>query len=586
MCGFAGVVGEAAGQVDEERLERVIASLAHRGPDGRGRFVAPGVRLVHTRLSIIDIEGSAQPMTSASGRFTVVYNGEIYGYRGLRQELATYPFKTQGDTEGILALCETAPARLPSALLGMFAYAVWDATERRLVLGRDRFGEKPLYYANLPDGGLVFASEIKAILAFGLSSGGIDHESLTHYLHYLSAPPDRTMYSDVASLPPGCILEWRAGRVRVERYWQPPTPDASPTEPEAAMELRRLAEQAVQDELVADVGVGALLSGGLDSSTIVALAARAGGSVRTFSFGFPGQIDERPYAREVARMYGTNHHESTDETSIADLLYRMIDVYDEPFADSSNVATYLLCKTVAEHVKVVLSGDGADELFGGYDFWYGAADRRLTERGPRAIARALLGRNVLRHHEKLRDSFPASLLARAGYGGRTQATPWYRRSALAPALPSEERAESVLAADVCDYLPADILVKVDRAAMAWGLEVRAPFLHPSVAEYALALPWRLKVGGDRFKRVFRSAFEDLWPTSVRTRKKQGFGAPLAAWLARPDAREVYGDLVETADSPLGRLFDRRRLAAALDRLDSQQRWTLLTLALWLQRKAP
>ncbi len=583
MCGIAGIVGERAATVDD-RLDAVLAALAHRGPDGNGRFSAPGVRLVHTRLSIVDVAGSPQPMTSASGRFTVVFNGEIYGYRRLRERIAGYSFVSQGDTEAILALAETAPARLPRALEGMFAFAVWDAEERRLVLARDRFGEKPLYYAKLADGSLAFASEIKALVAFGVVARGVDAASVSHYLHYLCSPPDRTMHAGIASLPPGCTLAWRAGEVRVTRYWDPPAPRAI-DEAEAAAELRRLAESAVADELIADVEVGALLSGGLDSSTIVALAARAGASIRTFSFGFVGLKDERPFAREVAAKYATRHEETTDEAAVGELLVKMTDVYDEPFADSSNVATYLLCKSVAKHVKVVLSGDGADELFGGYDFWYQRTDERRREGAARRLARSVLGDTLLRHHEQVRDLFPASALARCGYGAKAETSPWYRRSPLAPRLPPEERAESVLAADTCDYLPADILVKVDRAAMAWGLEIRAPFLHPALSDYAASLPWPLKVADGRQKRVFRRAFGELWPDSLHGRGKQGFGAPLADWLERPDVRALWGDAVASSSTPLAELFDRKRLHAAAGALDPQQRWTLLVLALWLGRPA-
>ncbi len=590
MCGIAGIVAPDAGAY-QGPLQCMVRVLRHRGPDETRMQVFDGCALGHTRLSIIDLVGGHQPMSTPDGSCALVFNGEIYGYQKIRGTLADYPFRTTSDTEVILALYVRYGLDLLAHLPGMFAFALWDAPRRRLLCARDRFGEKPLYYAVLPHGRLLFGSEIKALLASSLVDRAVDPAALAHYLHFLCVPPDVSIYRNIRALPPGCRLTWENGRVQVERYWQPPPIRPAVRVHEAAEELVRLARVAVQQQLVAEVEVAAFLSGGLDSSTIVALAAQAGARLKTFSFAFPDLIDERPYARQVAQQYGCDHHEMVDDVDIADALVQMARIYDEPFADSSNIATYLLSRLTAQHVKVVLSGDGADELFGGYDYWYAALEERRRRReagGWRELVRRLSGRDgadYLALHTRMRDYFPGALLAEMGLrSDATAGMPWTQSSTLAPQLPPATSLESVLHADLCDYMPADILVKTDRAAMANSLEMRAPFLDVAFAEYAASLPWSLKVRDHVYKLVFREAFGSLWPEALRTRSKQGFGAPVPDWLQRPSVRALWNDLVVSPASPLGAYFDLQKLHRALARLHAYQHWSLLVLAVWEQQR--
>ncbi|MCS6772460.1 MAG: asparagine synthase (glutamine-hydrolyzing), partial [Kiritimatiellae bacterium] len=344
--------------------------LAHRGPDGAGIAVFSNCVLGHRRLSIIDPEGGQQPMYDASGQRCVVFNGEIYGFREIIPRL-NYPFRTTCDTEVLLALYDKYGSGMMAHLPGMFAFAIWDEREQRLFAARDRMGEKPLYYARLPDGGLVMSSEVKGILASGLVRSSIDLESLSHYLMFGYSPRGRSIYRDIDSLPPAHTLEWKNGSIRIARYWTPPPPSERVDEREAIAEFKARLDRAVQKQLVADVEVAAFLSGGLDSSSVVRLASRYNPALRTISYGFEEPFSELRYAREVARHCGTCHIEEHDANQdIPSLVQRMAEVYDEPFFDSSAVPTWLICRKAARYVKVVLTGDGGDEIVGGYNFWY------------------------------------------------------------------------------------------------------------------------------------------------------------------------------------------------------------------------
>jgi asparagine synthase (glutamine-hydrolysing) len=371
MCGIVGIVAPDAAR-REAPIRRMIGSLRHRGPDGEGEHYFPGCALGHTRLSIIDRAGGAQPMLTRDGQTAVVFNGEIYGYKDLRDTiLRDYPFRTSSDTEILLALYERGQESMLDRLPGMFAFAMWDERRQQLFCARDRFGEKPFFYASAADGTFVFASELKAILASGLIDPVIDPDSVAHYLRYLYVHPHRTIYRNVHVLPPAHRLIYRGRRLDVASYWRLPDPGLPVGLDEAAEQFRTLMSRAVAKQLIADVPVGAFLSGGLDSSTIVALAAAERGRCRTFSFGFGPVIDELPFARGIAERYGTEHTELTDtQTDVADLLTQMAEVYDEPFADSSNIPTFLLCQQARRHVTVALTGEGADELLAGYSFWY------------------------------------------------------------------------------------------------------------------------------------------------------------------------------------------------------------------------
>jgi len=603
MCGISAIVGFRE-PVFNADLTRMVDRLTHRGPDASGSAMLASCNIGHNRLSVIDLSAGAQPMTDMSERYWISFNGEIYNYRELRGELLArgHEFRTQSDTEVLLRGFAEWGTNLLDRVRGMFAFAIWDSVEERLFAARDLFGEKPLYYASTPDGLLVLASEIKAIVASGLVTTHVDLASMDAYLALGYVPPDRTVYREVETLPPGHYLVWQNGRVTVAPYWKPKLETRGITLQDAAQELRRLLHQAVQRQMTADVPVGAFLSGGLDSSTIVAMMQEHSNiPVKTFSVGFGSYINELPYAREVAQRYRTEHHEiDLGAPDVATLLPRMAEVYDEPFADSSNIPTYLLSEYARRWVKVVLSGDGGDEMLGGY-WWY------LPLMRAENTAMPLLQWMVLRMVSKLQRHRNRALVARS-YAARLAARwsdPWMRSVMCQTVIEESDRRtlwggrnvgsflpgdyyrptegttglNRAFHFDLTSYLPGDILAKVDRAAMAHGLETRAPFLDRDLVEFALSLPPDLKVSGHDTKIVLKEACRQYWPESLWRRPKQGFGAPVAEWLQQPDMQPL-----------LNRVFARgSRLRSLLPGVEDSARhqrnyrtWFLLTLGLWLE----
>jgi asparagine synthase (glutamine-hydrolysing) len=487
----------------------------------------------------------------------------------------------------------------------MFGFAIWDAGAEELFAARDLFGEKPLYYAVTPTGSLVAASEIKGILASGLVSPKLDPASVDAYLALGYVPPDRTIYSNVFTLPPAHWLAWKRNSVTVQRYWQPRFDSQPISMDDAAARLNELLHQAVRRQMVADVPVGAFLSGGHDSSTVVALMqAETQLPVKTFSVGFGKFINELPYARAVAELYRTEHHDVDLGTPpVGELLERMASVYDEPFMDSSNIPTYLIAEYARQHVKVVLSGDGADELFGGYA-WYPPLDASEKVKASRlkwVVARTvskLLGHrfaslelysrglglaarwpDVRRRFIDYKTTFSAGERRTLWgdekcSGGDFAETEYYRP-------PTGTRGmNTVFHFDWVSFLPGDILVKVDRAAMAHGLETRAPFLDRDLAEFAASLPASLKVDGARTKILFKHALNRYWPPSVQSRPKLGFGSPYQVWLEFPEVKAITRRVFSAA-SPLRRLLPGLRPETMNGR--PYETWNLLTLGLWLER---
>ncbi len=600
MCGIAGIIQNGVVHADgTERVGRMVESLRHRGPDDRGVDAFGHAVLGHARLSIVDLVSGDQPMRDRNGARGIVFNGEIYGYKDLRKHL-DYPFRTASDTEVILALYERYGTDMLKHLPGMFAFAIWDDQKQLLFAARDRFGEKPLYYAQPESGGLVFASEIKAILAAGLVKPKLDRCALAHYLNRLYVPVGHSIYQTIQQLPPAHALEYRNGSIRTWRYWNLPETRDAVSLGDAAEEFRRLLGNAVRKQLVADVEVGAFLSGGLDSSTIVALAANAAPALRTFSFGFTDGPSEIDFARDVARMHDTEHIEMYDSReSLPALAEKMADIYDEPFGDSSAIPTYMICRQARKHLKVVLTGDGGDELLGGYPWYRHVAFHGMLESRTR-LANALhyfvlrarrrflggggelnrkletfnrfrAGTNSAATHRRLRDFVSREDLALAGLS-----------LDLGGDQPGSDAADSAMRTDINDYMTGDILVKTDRASMAHGLELRAPFLDVDVAGFCLSLPSRLKVNNTCDKILLREACRHDWPPSLQNRGKQGFGAPVRNWLQRPAFRELkqayLGESAHPVQSLLGKDFVNRIASR-----DDDGTWALLMLAIWFSR---
>src|SRR5215204_103201 len=604
VCGIAGMASRT-GAVDPERLRAMSATLVHRGPDSDGELLDGPVGLTARRLSIIDLEGGDQPIANEDGTVHVVQNGELYNFRELRAELeqAGHRFSTRSDTEVLVHLYEELGEAFAERLRGMFAVAIWDSRRRRLVVARDRFGIKPLYYRD-EGGELAFASELRA-----LPRGDVDPAALEAFLAFNSVPAPYSIFSGTQKLPAGHLLVWQNGEARVERYARPAPEEVRDEDPaELAEELRARLRDSVRAHLIADVPVGVLLSGGVDSSLLAALAAQESGeAVHTFSIGFEERsFDELDDARSVASMYGTRHEELTLRPDAALLLPRLAETFDEPFADSSALPTYLVSELAAQHVKVALSGEGGDELFGGY-YTY-AADllalrvgrfapgvRALVEPLPSSSRRASFDYKAkrfvrgaalppLERHHAWKEIF--SLDLRAELTGRPSG---YDPVDLLRARFEETEGAELLTrlqnVDLGTYLVDDLLVKTDRASMAHSLEARVPYLDPVVAGLAQSLPTRLKVRGLRKKVLLRKAAAPLLPRRIVYGRKRGFSIPAAAWLRgelEPFARDVLApDTLRRQGflrpEPVERLIDRH--VAGEEDL-SRQLWGLLAFTLW------
>jgi len=609
MCGICGIAS-VRGAVDRERLAAMSSTLTHRGPDSDGSFVDGGVGLAARRLAIIDVGGGDQPIANEDGTCTVVQNGEIYNHAALRLDLerAGHRFRTDhSDTEVLVHAYEQWGLAFAERLRGMFAAAIWDARERQLVLARDRFGIKPLYYRDL-DGELSFASELEA-----LPQGELDLDAVEAFLACNCVPAPLSIFREIRKLRPGHLLVWQAGRMRLERFARPgPLPPRETSdEAELVEECRARLRDSVRAHLVADVPVGVLLSGGVDSGTLAALASEEGsGPVRTFSIGFEeASFDETADARAVAARYGTIHRELVLRPDAAQLLPALADAFDEPFADSSALPTFLVSRLAAEDVKVALSGEGGDELFGGYYTYVAdllaerfggiaATVRPAVELLPSSTRRASLDYRLkrfaraaqlppLERHHGWKEIFSAD--ARAELTGRVH--PWdplslqRERFDETAGLPLLARLQDV---DFGGYLADDLLVKTDRASMAWSLEARVPFIDSMVTNFAFSLPSDQKVRRFQKKRLLRKAVQPLLPAQVVHGRKRGFSIPAAAWLRgelEPFARETL------ARDTLRRqgIFGPDAVADVIERHVSgredlsRQLWGLLAFTLWYER---
>lgn len=606
MCGISVAIGRDNVKL-QAAVERMTDTIRHRGPDEFRVSSFDGCVMGHARLSVIDLISGSQPMASASGRRIIVFNGEIYNFRQLRGELELlgYKFRTSSDTEVILNAYDAWGSGCLDRFRGMFAFAIWDNQKRELFAARDLFGEKPFYFASAPDNVFLVSSEIKAIIAAGLIAPKIDPVSIDAFLALGYVPPDRSIYANIHTLAPGHFLYWKAGSFKITRYWQPILKERSITLDDAIQRTQELLRQAVARQTVADVPVGAFLSGGLDSSTIVALMqAESNKPVKTFSVGFGKYINELPFARAVAKKYKTEHYEIDLGTpDAAGMLMRMAQIYDEPFADSSNIPTYLISEFARKQVKVVLSGDGGDELFGGYSWAY----PMLVKSGevPRSLALWIILRSL---SKLLRHCWNPLSLYSAGCGLAVRQPDMWQRQIMqsiyikkevrqklwgkcpadgAPYYPGSyyQPPDGIKGAnrgfyfDLTSYLPGDILVKVDRAAMAVGLETRAPFLDRDLVEFSLSLPVNLKVSEWKTKILLQKACADYWPKELQGRRKQGFGSPVDVWLDLPAVKKIT-ERVFSNRSPLRALLPG--VNEAYTKRRDQEAWMLLTLGLWLE----
>jgi asparagine synthase (glutamine-hydrolysing) len=621
MCGIAGFVESAETRspfsLDQSRalIHRMCDVIRHRGPDDEGVFVEQSVALGMRRLSIIDLSTGHQPIHNEDRTVWIVFNGEIYNFRELRAELETagHRFYTSTDTEVIVHAYEQWGAKAIGRLRGMFGLAIWDIKSRSLLVARDRIGIKPLYYAE-GGGRLYFGSELKSLLEAPNLPRDLNLDALDHYLSFLYTPRDGSIFKSVRKLPPGHLLTWQDGRVDVQQYWRLPVNETyAGSEEEAVRGLRAVLSDAVRSHLVSDVPLGAFLSGGIDSSLVVGLMAETSGArVKTFSIGFDEPaFDELEHARCVAHHFGTDHHEFVVKPDGVSILDRLVSHFDEPFADSSAIPTWYVSEMARRHVTVVLSGDGGDELFGGYDRYLPhprvVAFDRYSPRALRRVAaiaatklpHGVRGKNFLRHvgrDEQGRyldairffsaDEKP-SLLSRDVMGQLEGPNPESRLAAHFERYAHLPWPSQMMRFDAETYLPEDVLTKVDRMSMAHSIESRVPLLDNEVIEFASSLPAVMKIRGGRRKHVLKEVAATLLPPEILNRPKQGFGVPLGTWF-RGNLRELFADtLLSRASLQRGYiqpLFVRQILDEHLSgkRDHTLRLWQLVVFEKWHQ----
>jgi asparagine synthase (glutamine-hydrolysing) len=621
MCGIAGYIEQNAARSSEERariLDRMCRAIRHRGPDDQGVMIAGGVALGMRRLSIIDLAGGHQPISGCDGAVTVVFNGEIYNFRELQRELEAHGhrFQTHSDTEAIVHAYEQYGAACVSHLRGMFAFAIWDERKGELFIARDRAGKKPLYYTLTPEGTLLFGSELKSLMEHPEFRRELDPEALDAYLTLGYVPDPLSIFRGVSKLPPGHHLTLSKGRVSIESYWDFHYEQVEAGREEDYLdELRWLLDEAVRLRLVSDVPLGAFLSGGVDSSAVVGYMSRhMNHAVKTFSIGFhEDSYNELKYARIAARHFGTEHHEFIVTPDICRIVDELAWHFDEPFADSSAIPTYMVSKMAREHVKVVLSGDGGDELFAGYTRYVIDRKRSGFARLPRFLRSGMMqplsrrlphgawGRNYL--HNVALDPlgrYLDSISIFTGLGKQSlysdglrfqlsaqeqEQQTAVRFHELASRVGSNEPLDTLLYLDSKTYLPGDILTKVDRMSMAVSLEARVPLLDHKLIEFATRIPASLKMKGLKTKYIFKQAVRGLVPDEILDRPKQGFGVPIQQWINQ-ELRDYIRDVVTERRARERGYFNTRYVDLLFDEHERQRRdhshqlWALFMLELW------
>ncbi|MDA0747447.1 MAG: asparagine synthase (glutamine-hydrolyzing) [bacterium] len=617
MCGIAGILNENPDRpVSGELLAAMCRTISHRGPDDEGFFVQGNIGLGMRRLSVIDLHTGKQPQKNEDGTCHIVFNGEIYNYPELRKtcEAKGHHFATHSDTETILHLFEDMGADCVQPLNGMFAFAIHNAQDNSVLLARDRLGIKPLYYASTGNS-FVFASEIKALLVHPDISRDIDPIALDQYLTYKYIPAPRTIFKQIRKLPPGHLLTWKDGRFRTAPYWKLSfQPAQHRPEQEISEDLLERLKKSVQLQMISDVPLGALLSGGIDSSLIVALMSQLSDRpVKTFSIGFEERsYNELQHARTIAKKFNTEHHEQIVRPDVADLFERLVTHFDEPFADSSAIPTYLVSRHAREHVTVALSGTGADELFAGYERYWAIPLYRAYGHLPGPLRSALhttfrhlpaghKKRGLVTRAQKFLDTASANPIERhqqvLTLFSRTE-----REALYTGAVPDElddpltERfhasdADSdlnrLLDVDTGTLLAEDYLTKDDRMSMAASLELRVPFLDHTLVEFAASLPPGLKLRGLTTKYILKKSASDLLPKNILRRPKHGFEIPVASWLAN-ELRGHVQDLILSPQALSRGLFTSKSLETLVQTHSSghsnlsRQLWALMALELWFR----
>lgn len=604
MCGIAGIVknnilGE---KTYKETLKNMTDSIIHRGPDDEGQEFFQNCFLGFRRLAIVDLSKDGhQPMYSNTKNECIVFNGEIYGYRSLKKELTDYPFQSNTDTEVILSLFRKYGSELPKYLNGMFAFAIWDEENQQLFCARDRFGEKPFYYAIGKNGEFIFASEIKAILATELVDAEVNDEAIYHFLRHMYVDSRQSIYKNIKVLPPAHQLIYQNGSITVSEYWNFPSEELKIDEEQAIVKFKNLVEDSVEKQLVADVNVGAFLSGGLDSGTLVALSSQKSSNLTTLGFQYEGDWDEMPNARSIAKKYNTDHKEvALQKSEIPKTLVEVLKKLDEPLADTAILATYTICKEAAKNMTVVITGNAGDELFGGYG-WY-QKEKQILEKGSAKpfflplykIGSTLsekLGIGSLREYfldKVFRSKFPDIVAYQKGKvhnNFSVQETESLLRSSINYEHPynfnlDKNNLNTCMKMDLVNIIPGDYLVKDDRIAMMHSIELRTPFLDKNLVELCSALPAKFKVDASQTKIILRKAFGSLLTPDILNKKKQGFGAPISDWLKIAEMEKLSDQILKDSSSKIFTKLDFNEVQKNLNY--TYKHWSLLVLGIWME----
>lgn len=624
MCGIVGFVNTGSKTVNREVLERMNKCIVHRGPDEDGFYVNENVGLAMRRLSIIDLKGGQQPIFNENKTKAIVFNGEIYNFQELKIDLEKrgHKFYTNSDTEVIIHLYDEHGMDCVQFLRGMFAFAIWDDLEKSLFIARDRVGKKPLLYSHQPNGDLIFGSEFRALLSHPNIGKEIDYEAINHYLSYLCVPAPLTAFKQIRKLEPAHWLLWKNGEIKINRYWTPNFHDKIKiSEAEAAEETLRILREATKMRMISEVPLGAFLSGGVDSSTVVALMAEESSTpVKTFSIGFEEEdFSELKYAKRVAEHIGAEHHEFIVKPNAIEILPTLVEHYGEPYADSSAIPTYYVARETRKHVTVALNGDGGDESFAGYERYLAMRLSEKYHKIPGFVRKGLL--------EKAINLVPTSELKRSRARD-------LKRFLKAASLPKVERyfrwvsaidreskeklytdsfrnevksfdsadfikqwfdksngngiVDATMFTDQMTYLPNDLLVKVDIATMANSLEARSPLLDHKVIEFAASLPENIKLKGTENKSLLKKVASRLVPPEVLYRKKMGFGVPITHWFRGQLKDYLQANLLSDKFAKRGIIKNEVVTKLVNEHLNAErdhvwQLWTLLMLELWFQQ---
>lgn len=605
MCGISGIVFPKISSFSDyiTLMNKMTNAMKHRGPDDEGVEIFENCLLGFRRLSIVDTSAAGhQPMYSHNKNNCIVYNGEIYGYRELKKSIDNYPFKSNTDTELILALYEENGSDLLQKVSGMFAFAIWNEKKQEVFAARDRYGEKPFYYAIGKNGEFIFASEIKSILATDLVDDEINNDAIFHYLRHAFVSSQQSIYKNIFVLPPSHFLIYKNGNLEIKPYDNLDKQEVEIDERKAVERLQELTEQSVKKQMVADVPIGVFLSGGLDSGTMVAISSQFSPNITTLGFAYEGDWNEMPQARQMAEKYKTNHHEIVlEENRIADILQIILTNLDEPLADTSIVATYAICERAKEKMTVVITGNAGDELFGGYNWYQQELEflkkgntskllmpiykigsllskifglKRLNSNFQEKISRAKYKNIIDFHQRKVHQFFSKNEVNKLLKSGNDLEHKY-------DFILDEENLNSCLKMDLTNVLPGSYMVKDDRISMMHSIELRTPFLDKNLVDFCISLPYQNKVSSSQTKIILRKAFGDKLTKDILNKKKQGFGAPITKWLKLKEMQILTQRILKNPESKMYQFINFKEAQKYLDY--SYKHWVLLVLGLWFEK---